>query len=82
MLNYRVTGLGALKATFRPSLTVSARLSEEVPRWYYRTFGDQSIHMVDLRQAVDAAKGETRVIQMEGSTQPITNASTNFMAGK
>jgi hypothetical protein len=75
-------GLGALKATFMPSPTVSARLSEEVPCWYYRTFGDQSIHMVDLRQAIDAAKGETRVIQMEGSTQPITNASTNFMAGK
>jgi choloylglycine hydrolase len=51
-------------------------------RWYYRTFGDQSIHMVDLRQAIEAAKGETRVIQMEGTIQPINNVSTNFMAGK
>ncbi|MGZ5863691.1 MAG: linear amide C-N hydrolase, partial [Methyloceanibacter sp.] len=43
---------------------------------------DQSIHMIDLKQAVGAAKGETRVIQMEGSTQSIANASTNGMAGK
>jgi len=51
-------------------------------RWYFRTFGDQSIHMVDLKQAVDAAKGEMRTIEMEGSTQSITNASTKFIAGK
>jgi choloylglycine hydrolase len=43
---------------------------------------DQSIHMIDLKQAANAAKGETRVIQMEGSTQSIANASTNGMAGK
>jgi hypothetical protein len=64
MHNYRAPGLGALRATFMPSLTVSARLSEEVPCWYYRTLGDQSIHMVDLRQAIDAAKGETRMTQI------------------
>jgi choloylglycine hydrolase len=51
-------------------------------RWYYRTFGDQSIHMVDLKQAVDAAKGEVRIIKMEGTAQPIANVSTEFMAGK
>ena len=39
-------------------------------RWYFRTFSDQSIHM------------EVRTIEMEGTTQPITNASTNFVAGK
>ena len=38
--------------------------------------------MVDLKQAVDAAKGEVRIIQMEGSTEAIANTSTNFMAGK
>jgi choloylglycine hydrolase len=51
-------------------------------RWYYRTFEDQSIHMVDLKQAVDAAKGEIQTIKMEGTSQPIGNASTNFMAKK
>jgi choloylglycine hydrolase len=51
-------------------------------RWYFRTFGDQSIRMVDLKQAVEAAKGEMRTIPMEGTTQIIGNASTNFAAGK
>ena len=37
--------------------------------------------MVDLKQAVEAAKGEPRTIKME-STQPVANASTNFMSGK
>jgi choloylglycine hydrolase len=51
-------------------------------RWYFRTFSDQSIRMVDLKEAVDAAKGEIRTIEMEGTAQPIANASTNFVAGK
>jgi choloylglycine hydrolase len=51
-------------------------------RWYFRTFGDQSIRMVDLKEAVAAAKGEMRTIEMEGTAQPIVNASTNFAAGK
>jgi choloylglycine hydrolase len=51
-------------------------------RWYFRTNGDQSIHMVDLKEAVAAAQGAVRTIQMEGTTQPITNTSTNFIAGK
>jgi hypothetical protein len=38
--------------------------------------------MVDLKQAVEAAKGEVRSIKMEGTTQPITDASANFVAGK
>jgi len=29
-------------------------------RWYFTTHEDQSIHMVDLKEAVDAAKGEVR----------------------
>jgi len=51
-------------------------------RWYYRTREDQSIHMVDLKQAVDAAKGEARVIKMEGTEQPVTNVSSTFTSGK
>ena len=51
-------------------------------RWYFRTFADQSIRMVDLKEAVAAAKGEMRTIEMEGTTQAIGNASTSFVAGK
>jgi choloylglycine hydrolase len=51
-------------------------------RWYFRTFGDQSIRMVDLKEAVAAAKGETQTIEMEGTTEVIANASTKFVAGK
>jgi len=50
-------------------------------RWYFRTHSDQSIRMVDLKQAVEAAKGEPRTIKMD-LTQPIANASTTFMSGK
>ena len=51
-------------------------------RWYFRTFSDQSIHMVDLKQAVDAAKGEVATIEMEGTQQPIANVSANATAVK
>jgi choloylglycine hydrolase len=51
-------------------------------RWYFRTFTDQSIHMVDLKQAVDAAKGEVATIEMEGTKQPIANVSANTTAVK
>lgn len=50
-------------------------------RWYFRTFEDQSIRVVDLKEAIAAAKGETRTIKMEGSSQPIGNSSTGFMSG-
>jgi choloylglycine hydrolase len=50
-------------------------------RWYFRTYDDQSIRMVDLRQAVDAADGDIKQIKMQ-STQPIANASTTFSSGK
>ena len=46
-------------------------------RWYFRTFGDQSIRMVDLKEAVAAAKGEIGVIEMEKTEQPIANVSAN-----
>jgi choloylglycine hydrolase len=45
-------------------------------RWYFRTFEDQSIHVVDLREAVAAAKGEMATIEMEGTKQPINNVSS------
>ena len=32
--------------------------------------------MVDLKQAVDAAKGEIATIEMEGTKQPINNVSS------
>ena len=51
-------------------------------RWYFRTRTDQTIHMVDLKQAVDAAKGQTKIIKMEGTGQPVANVSTGFMSGK
>jgi choloylglycine hydrolase len=44
-------------------------------RWYFRTVADQSIRMVDLNQALEAAKGEIATIDMETSTQPIANVS-------
>jgi choloylglycine hydrolase len=46
-------------------------------RWYFRTFADQSIRMVDLKQAIDAAKGKISTIEMEISTQPIANVSAS-----
>jgi len=51
-------------------------------RWYFRTHKDQSIRMVDLKQAVAAAKGEISTIEMETSTQPIENVSAALKSGK
>ena len=51
-------------------------------RWYFRTFQDQSIRMVDLKQAVEAAKGEIATIEMETSEQPIANVSAALKTGK
>ena len=45
--------------------------------WYFRTYEDQSIHMVDLKQAVESAKGEVSTIEMEGTKQPMTDVSAN-----
>jgi choloylglycine hydrolase len=44
-------------------------------RWYFRTATDQSVRMVDLKQAIDAAKGEIATIEMEGTQQPIADVS-------
>ncbi len=50
-------------------------------RWYFRSFADQSIHMVDLKEAVAAAKGEISTIEMEGTTQPVANVSASVSSG-
>jgi choloylglycine hydrolase len=44
-------------------------------RWYFRTREDQSIRMVDLKEAVAAAKGEIATIEMEVTRQPYANIS-------
>ncbi len=51
-------------------------------RWYFRTHQDQSIRMVDLNEAIAAAKGEISTIEMEASTQPIANVSAALKSGK
>jgi hypothetical protein len=48
-----------------------------VGRAAFRTHEDQSIHMVDLKQAVESAKGEVQTIEMEGTKQPMTDVSAN-----
>jgi choloylglycine hydrolase len=50
-------------------------------RFYYKTYGNQNIHMVDLPKAFAAAKGEIRQIKM-GTEQPIADDSTDFMSPK
>lgn len=46
-------------------------------RWYFKTFGDQSIHSVDLPKSLAAANGKIKLIKM-GSQQPIDDVSTDF----
>jgi choloylglycine hydrolase len=46
-------------------------------RWYFKTYGDQSIHSVDLTTAIAAAKGKIKVIKMD-LPQPIDDVSTDF----
>lgn len=45
--------------------------------WSFRTYNDQSIRTVDVRQALAAAKGQVRHITMD-SVQPVEDVSTNF----
>jgi choloylglycine hydrolase len=51
-------------------------------RWYFRTHEDQSIRMVDLKEAIAAAKGEITTIDMESSAQPVANVSAALKSGK
>ena len=50
-------------------------------RWYFKTYADATIRMVDLRKALDAAGGQIRTIKMQ-SKQPIVDTSASFMSGK
>jgi choloylglycine hydrolase len=47
-------------------------------RWYFRTREDQSLRMVDLTEAVAAAKGEISIIEMEVTRQPYANVSAEL----
>jgi choloylglycine hydrolase len=49
-------------------------------RWYFRNFQDQSIRMVDLKEAVAASKGEIVMIPMEQTEQPIANISAGVQS--
>ena len=51
-------------------------------RWYFRTFDNQSIHMVDLKQALDAAKGKIATIKMQDLVQAVTDVSTKVVGAK
>src|SRR5271163_2885448 len=46
-------------------------------RWYFRTYGDQSIHSVDLTKTLAAAQGKIKLIKMD-APQPIDDVSTDF----
>jgi choloylglycine hydrolase len=46
-------------------------------RWYFKTYGDQSIHSVDLTKTLAAAQGKIKLIKMD-SPQPIDDVSTDF----
>jgi choloylglycine hydrolase len=51
-------------------------------RWYFRTHEDQSIRMVDLKKALENAKGEISTIEMEETKQPIGDVSASAKASK
>jgi len=46
-------------------------------RWLFRTYNDQSIRVIDVRDALDAAGDEVRIISMD-SEQQIEDVSTHF----
>ena len=44
-------------------------------RWYFRTYQDQNIRVVDLKEAIKAAGGKISFIEMETATQSVSNVS-------
>lgn len=48
-------------------------------RWYFRTFDDQTIRVIDLKEAAAAAGGKMRTIAMGLAEQPIEDASRDFV---
>jgi len=86
LLNQFDIPYGAVRESKAPDATIEFTQWTTVSdtknlRWYYRSYGDQSIHMVDLRQAIEAANGEIRSIKID-ATQPIVNTSTSFTPGR
>jgi choloylglycine hydrolase len=51
-------------------------------RWYYKTYDDQTIRVIDVNKAADAAKGQVRLIKMGLPGQPVADSSTEFESGK
>jgi choloylglycine hydrolase len=49
-------------------------------RWYFRTFDDQTLRVIDLKEAVAASGGKVRTIPMGLAKQPIVDASKDVMA--
>ena len=73
---------GAVRDTRNGSLHAEATIWTSASdlknrRWYFKTYGDQSIHAVDLGSALAAAQGKIRYIRME-QRQPIIDVSTSF----
>jgi hypothetical protein len=58
-----------------PAHRMDERRRSQESALYFRTYKDQSIHMVDLKEAIAAAKGQVSTIDMETSSQPIANVS-------
>lgn len=48
-------------------------------RWYFRTFDDQTIRVIDLKEAAAAAGGKMRTIAMGLAEQLIEDASRDFV---
>ena len=73
---------GAVRATQRGAMHAEATIWTSASdlknrRWYFKTYGDQSIRSVDLDQALAAAQGKMRFIKTE-QQQPIIDVSTSF----
>lgn len=69
---------GKTQAEYTQWTTVS---DSENLRFYFKSYGNQNIHRVDLAKAFAAAKGEVRFVEMS-TEQPIEDVSTEFMSGK
>ena len=69
----KINAVGGTPVTEYTEWTSAADLTNR--RWYFRTFEDQAIRVVDLEAAVAAAAGKIATISMD-SKQPIADVST------
>ncbi len=68
------------KATGGVELTQWTSVSDlKALRFYFKTFDDQTIRVVDLNKAVAGAGGKIRTIKMGLPDQPIADASADFV---